>query len=126
MTEVWLYVYINDTVLLRLVAGLEACSLPEALTYRAQLRTLGAERFVEDTVFSGKISARKLCTAFGILPPAFLEGCPDESYYQLLGMGISRELQKRVKLPQYNSLDDAAMLLRKAQKVIVLTGAGVS
>lgn len=105
---------------------MEACTLSEALEYRKQLRNMGAEKFVEETVFSGKISAKKLCTAFGILPPTFLEGCSDEAYYQLLGIGISRELQKRVKLPQYNTLDDAVMLLEKAQKIIVLTGAGVS
>jgi NAD-dependent histone deacetylase SIR2 len=40
-------------------------------------------------------------------------------------MGITRELDKRRKLPQYNSIDDAVALLKKSKNIIVLTGAGV-
>jgi NAD-dependent histone deacetylase SIR2 len=67
-----------------------------------------------------------LLSAFGIRPPDFLEGCPDESYYQLLSLAISRELSKRIKLPQYNTIDDAVELIKKAKNIIVLTGAGIS
>ena len=74
---------------------------------------------------AGIITAKKLCTAFGIRPPFFLEGQPDDAFYPLLGLGICRELQKRVKLPQYNTIDDAVSLLKNSQNIIVLTGAGV-
>ena len=47
------------------------------------------------------------------------------AYYRLLGLGITRELQKRVKLPQYNTIDDAVSLLKSSKNIIVLTGAGV-
>lgn len=47
-------------------------------------------------------------------------------YCKLLELGIARELSKRVKLPQYNTLDDAVALLKKSQNIIVLTGAGIS
>jgi len=40
-------------------------------------------------------------------------------------MGITRELDKRRKLPQYNSIDDAVALLKKSKNIIILTGAGV-
>lgn len=71
------------------------------------------------------ITAKKLCTAFGIRLPAFLDGAPDDSYYPLLSLCMSRELRKREKLRQYNSVDDAVSLLKKSRNIIVLTGAGV-
>lgn len=71
------------------------------------------------------ITAKKLCTAFGIRPPFFLEGAEDEAYHSILNLGICRELSKRVKLPQYNTIDDAVALLQQSRKIIVLTGAGV-
>jgi NAD-dependent histone deacetylase SIR2 len=40
-------------------------------------------------------------------------------------MGISREFSRRVKLPQYNTVEDAVELLKKSKNIIVLTGAGV-
>lgn len=71
------------------------------------------------------ITSKKLCTAFGIRLPEFLDGAPDESYFPLLGICINRELRKREKIPQYNSVDDAVSLLKKSKNIIVLTGAGV-
>lgn len=103
----------------------EACTLEEANAYRKQLRTLGPDQFIKATVDAGRISAKKLCTAFDIRPPAFLEGAPDVAYFPLLGLGLSRELSKRIKLPQYNTVDDAVALLKAAKNIIVLTGAGV-
>lgn len=90
------------------------------------LRAVGPEEFCRRTVESDNISAKKLLTAFGIRPPLFLEGCPDESYYSLLGLSISRELSKRVKLAQYNTIDDAVELIKSSKNIIVLTGAGIS
>ncbi|MCJ1479479.1 NAD-dependent histone deacetylase sir2 [Lambiella insularis] len=104
----------------------DACTLEEALTFRKRLRAVGEDQFVIETIEAKTITAKKLCTAFGIRPPLFLEGSPDEAYYQLLGLGILRELQKRVKLPQYNTLDDAVSLLKRCRNIIVLTGAGIS
>ncbi|KAI9794687.1 MAG: NAD-dependent histone deacetylase sir2 [Piccolia ochrophora] len=104
----------------------DACSPEEAVMYRRQLRALGADRFVAETITNHSITAKKLCTAFGIRNPAFLEGAPDEAYYPLLGLGLSRELSKRQKLSHYNTIDDAVDLLKKSKNIIVLTGAGIS
>ena len=41
-------------------------------------------------------------------------------------MGISRELAKRQKLPQYNTIDDVVSLLQTSKNIIVVTGAGIS
>ena len=104
----------------------DACTVQESLDFRKLLRTEGEDKFLAETVENGFITAKKLCTAFGIRPPAFLEGQADEAYYNLLGLGICRELSKRVKLPQYNTIDDVVTLLQKSNNIIVLTGAGVS
>lgn len=81
---------------------------------------------MEETIVRETVTAKKLCTAFGIVPPAFLEGAPDESFHPLLAIAISREFSRRRKLPDYNTIDDAVRLLRESKNIIVLTGAGVS
>ncbi|MCJ1356595.1 MAG: NAD-dependent histone deacetylase sir2 [Icmadophila ericetorum] len=104
----------------------EICTLQEALAFRNRLREVGDDKFIEETIEAGTITAKKLCTAFGIRPPPFLEDAPDNAYYPLLGLGISRELSKRLKLSQYNTVDDVVALLKKSKNIIVLTGAGIS
>ncbi|KAH0563349.1 hypothetical protein GP486_002084 [Trichoglossum hirsutum] len=104
-----------------------ACTLEEAVAYRQEARTVGdVSKFLVNTVGSGAITAKKLCTAFGVRPPLFLEGAPDRAYYIILGLGVARELSKRTKLLQYNTMDDAVDLLKKSKNIIVITGAGVS
>jgi hypothetical protein len=103
----------------------DSCTLEEALAYRKRLHAIGKAAFVEETIVRETVSAKKLCTAFGIVPPAFLEGAPDEAYHSLLAIAISREFSRRPKLPQYNTIDDAVRLLRESRNIIVLTGAGV-
>ena len=105
---------------------MDVCTPEEALAFRKQLRLVGQEKFLEETYEAGRITARKLCTAFGIRIPQFLDGQPDDAYLPLLGLGICRELQKRVKLPQYNTIDDAVSLIERSKNIIVLTGAGIS
>ncbi|KAL9604543.1 MAG: hypothetical protein Q9219_000508 [cf. Caloplaca sp. 3 TL-2023] len=104
----------------------ELCTVEESLAFRKRLRLVGEDQFITETIEAGTISAKKLCTAFGIRPPPLLEGQPDHKYYPLLGLGITRELTKRVKLPEYNTIDDAVELLKKSNNIIVLTGAGIS
>lgn len=104
----------------------DACTLDEAIAYRQRLHDIGKAAFVEETIIRNTVSAKKLCTAFGILPPSFLDGAPDEAYHTLLAIGISREFSRRPKLPQWNTVDDAVHLIRESQNIIVLTGAGVS
>ncbi|KAJ4393575.1 NAD-dependent histone deacetylase sir2 [Gnomoniopsis smithogilvyi] len=102
------------------------CSPEEVADLRQQLRVLGPEEFCRRTIDAGTITAKKLLTAFGARPPAFLEGYPDEAYRNLLILAITREMGKRAKLYHYNTVDDAAELLKRSQNIIVLTGAGIS
>ncbi|KAL3476340.1 SIR2-domain-containing protein [Aspergillus californicus] len=104
----------------------DACTVEEAIAFRKRLREIGKAAFVQETIARDTVTAKKLCTAFGILPPAFLEGAPDESYHPLLAMAISREFTRRQKLFEYNTIDDAVKLLKESKNIIVLTGAGIS
>ncbi|KAK4198622.1 DHS-like NAD/FAD-binding domain-containing protein [Triangularia verruculosa] len=104
----------------------DACTPEEAVQLRQMLRNLGPEIFVERTVEAGRITAKKLLTAFGCRPPAFLEGEDDEAYYSLLSYALTRELKKRAKLTRYNTVDDAVALLKEKSNIIVITGAGIS
>ncbi|KAI6082092.1 putative histone deacetylase SIR2 [Hypoxylon rubiginosum] len=104
----------------------DAVPQEQAVRYRQQLRAVGPQEFCRQTVDSGAITAKKLLTAFGIRPPEYLEGMPDDSYYGLLTLALTRELAKRAKLIQYNTIDDAVYLLKKSRNIVVLTGAGIS
>lgn len=90
------------------------------------LRSVGEKRFLAETVEAQNVTAKKLCTAFGIRIPSFLDGAPDEAYRPLLSLCIARELSKREKLLKYNTVDDVVSLLKQSKHIIVLTGAGVS
>ncbi|KAL1654569.1 NAD-dependent histone deacetylase sir2 [Didymella pomorum] len=104
----------------------DTCSAEEARLLRQRLHAVGASQFVMENITSEKMTARKLCTAFNVRIPRFLDDAPDESFYQLLGLAINRELNKRPRLDQYRSIDDAARLLRERKNVMVITGAGIS
>ncbi|KAB8748952.1 hypothetical protein FH972_026503 [Carpinus fangiana] len=108
------------------LASADICTVDEAKALRRRLRVIGPSEFVRETITSERYTARKLITAFGIRPPPFYEGRPDEGYYRLLGILITRECATRKKLPQYNTVDDAATLLRERKNIVVITGAGIS
>ena len=76
---------IENKVLLKtwsanLTAGVGACSLQEAIVFRKRLHLVGEDQFIRETIEAGSITAKKLCTAFGIRPPEFLNGAPDASH----------------------------------------------
>ncbi|KAG9595968.1 SIR2-domain-containing protein, partial [Aureobasidium melanogenum] len=95
----------------------------EGKEIRERLRRLGPNKFVEQTISSGTVGVRKLVTAFGVRPDL-----PYSTiwYYQILGRCIQRELRRRQKLDEYNTVDDAVSLLQKSKNIMVITGAGIS
>ncbi|KAI5196601.1 SIR2-domain-containing protein [Aureobasidium subglaciale] len=95
----------------------------EAKELRDRLRRVGPNRFVEQTITSGTVSIRKLVTAFGVRPDL-----PYSTtwYYRILGLCIQRELRRRQKLTEYNTIDDAVSLIQKSNRIMVITGAGIS
>ncbi|KAJ4158678.1 uncharacterized protein LMH87_009194 [Akanthomyces muscarius] len=104
----------------------DTCTPDEANRIRRELREQGPAVFCQRTVDAGRYTAKKLLSAFGIKPPAFLEGEPDESYYSLLSLAITRELSKRAKIARYNSVEDAVDLIDRSSNIILITGAGIS
>lgn len=104
----------------------EECMPDECNFYKRRLHELNITDFVKEYVGSGRVTAKKLLTAFGYRPPAFMEGCEDSAYWRILGKLMLEEMTKRQKLPQYNTMDDAVGLLQKSSKIMVITGAGIS
>ncbi|XP_044716209.1 sir2 family domain-containing protein [Hirsutella rhossiliensis] len=104
----------------------DSCTPEETGRLRRELREYGPAIFCQRTVDAGRYTAKKLLSAFGLRPPPFLEGEPDEAYFSLLSLAISRELSKRAKLSCYNTVDDAVNLLARCSNIIVITGAGIS
>ena len=102
------------------------CTPEEASRLRRELREHGPTVFCQRTIDSGLYTAKKLLSAFGIKAPAFLDGAPDEDYYSLLSLAMTRELSKRAKLTRYNTVDDAVDLIQRSSNIILLTGAGIS
>lgn len=107
-------------------SGHDACTPDEAVHLRHMLRQLGPQDFCRVTVDEGRYTAKKLLTAFGVRPPPFLEGAPDEAYFSMVSAAIERELSRRPKLARYNSVADAVALIHRSTNIVVLTGAGIS
>ena len=107
-------------------SGDDMCTSEESKAYKNLLRTAGIDEFIRQTIESETISAKKLCTAFGMPSLPFMENAPDEAYLPLLGKAIERELHKRQKLEQYNTIEDAVALLQNSKNIVVITGAGIS
>ncbi|KAI9800092.1 MAG: hypothetical protein M1825_004274 [Sarcosagium campestre] len=103
-----------------------SCTPEESIHYRRQLHALGEEAFVQSTLGSGNVSVKKLCSAFGVQIPSIFQRAPAKVCYQLLALGLNRELRNRTKLQEYNTVDDAVQLLDKSKNIMVITGAGIS
>lgn len=116
----------EENTRLTMVADPGCCGPEEAVRLRRELRELGPAVFCERTVDSGRYTAKKLLSAFGIKPPPFLEGEPDEAYFSYLSLAISRELSKRAKISHYNTVSDAVDLINRCNNIILITGAGIS
>ncbi|KAK5164856.1 NAD-dependent histone deacetylase sir2 [Saxophila tyrrhenica] len=104
----------------------EECLDPEIVAkLMLRLRRTGPEAFINEFLVRGMIPAPILGTAFG-LGPHLWEALGEEFYLGLLAKAIARACYKRQKLLQYNTIDDAAKLLRERKNIMVITGAGIS
>lgn len=71
------------------------------------------------------ITPQLLGTAFGI-NPEIQDVYGEKFYMRLLVNVVDRAHKKREKLKQYNTIDDAAALLKEKKQIMVITGAGIS
>lgn len=93
---------------------------------RARLLEVGVEQFFEETLGDNTpMSPAILGTAFG-LKPEYYDQLGEDIFMRILGQAVMRAYHKRQKLSAYNTIDDAAALLKKSRNIMVITGAGIS
>ncbi|KAJ6591597.1 SIR2-domain-containing protein [Mycena vulgaris] len=90
------------------------------------LKEYGMSSWMNEYVLKRNIPIPQLLLAFGInLDPSLHNMSPATLSY-FLRVAMSRELQLRDKLPNYNTVDDAVRLIRDSRRILILTGAGIS
>ncbi|EPT00966.1 hypothetical protein FOMPIDRAFT_149580 [Fomitopsis schrenkii] len=93
------------------------------------MRTLkehGMTAFTKEFVVERRVPIPKLLYAFGICLCPELRAKSQRTLLYFLKVALTRELESREKLPQYNTVDDAVRLIRERKRILVLTGAGIS
>ncbi|PSR82593.1 hypothetical protein PHLCEN_2v6026 [Hermanssonia centrifuga] len=103
-----------------------AWSDEETKLMMSDLKENGMSRFVNKYVVIKAIPIPKLLNAFGICLCTELRNKCRKTLMYFLQVAISRELRSREKLSMYNTIDDAVDLIRKANHILILTGAGIS
>lgn len=103
-----------------------ACTDEEALDIRYHARKIGLESFFAQSVVERRIPLEILCATFGVPLSDPLADPPSDQLLARLKKAIAVDMRKRIKQPGYNSVDDAIALVRNAQNILVLTGAGIS
>ncbi|KAJ3548913.1 hypothetical protein NM688_g5240 [Phlebia brevispora] len=90
------------------------------------LKENGMVHFVREYVVLRGIPISKLLYAFGICLCPELRVKNYKTLMYFLEVAMSRELQSREKLAKYNTVDDAVNLIKNSNRIIILTGAGIS
>ncbi|TFK17553.1 SIR2-domain-containing protein [Coprinopsis marcescibilis] len=98
----------------------------EVRQIRFHLKERGVTSFITEYVDKRDIPITKLLNAFGFDLSAVLLEKSHKTLMYLLNVAMSFQLSKREKLPQYNTISDAVQLIRNAQRILILTGAGIS
>ncbi|KAI5828147.1 SIR2-domain-containing protein [Schizophyllum commune Tattone D] len=90
------------------------------------LKERGMSAWVKEYVVTRAVPIPSLLEAFGIRLCPELSAKKPTTLLFFLRVALSRELRMREKLPQYNTINDAANLIKGAQRIMILTGAGIS
>ncbi|KAJ7612505.1 SIR2-domain-containing protein [Mycena polygramma] len=90
------------------------------------LKEHGMSSFVQEYVVQRNLSIPQLLLAFGINLSPNLHNMSPATLTYFLRVAMSRELQLRDRLPEYNTVEDAVRLIRDSRRIIILTGAGIS
>ncbi|KAL1710842.1 DHS-like NAD/FAD-binding domain-containing protein [Schizophyllum commune] len=116
------------------ISSLYAAPQEQEITFSKQelramlhfLKERGMSAWVREYVVTRAIPIPSLLEAFGIRLCPELRAKKPMTLLFFLRVALSRELRMREKLPQYNTIDDAANLIKGAQRIMILTGAGIS
>ncbi|KIM44834.1 hypothetical protein M413DRAFT_363794 [Hebeloma cylindrosporum] len=90
------------------------------------LKERGSSAFIDEYVRTRNIPIPKLLEAFGIKLCPELHGRRPKTMLYFLRVAMSHQLRNRDKLSQYNTVADAVQLIRQSQRILILTGAGIS
>ncbi|KAF8199114.1 SIR2-domain-containing protein [Pholiota molesta] len=90
------------------------------------LKERGSSAFIDEYVTRRNIPIPKLMEAFGIELCPELQTRRQKTMLYFLRVAMSHQLRNRDKLPQYNTIADAVQLIQKSQRILILTGAGIS
>ncbi|CZT24724.1 related to histone deacetylase SIR2 [Ramularia collo-cygni] len=98
-------------------------STAEIKALRDRLMEMGPVKFLEEVVENEGVDPRRVGIVFNLDPDLDID---EADFLKLLGCTIARTYWKRKKLPEYNTIDDAANLLKSCKNILVITGAGIS
>lgn len=101
-------------------------SAESATSLKLDLKKLGPQRFLEEYLINQRRSIRSLLASFGVLLPPDFDDVEDMGLLQILRIYISREFNRREKLEHVNDFNDVVRLLKECQRILVITGAGIS
>ncbi|KAI9067989.1 SIR2-domain-containing protein [Trametes sanguinea] len=90
------------------------------------LKEQGMPAFVTEYVVRRAIPIPKLLYAFGVCLCPELRAKQPRTLMYLLRVVLSRELESRERLSQYNTIDDVVHLIQASSRILILTGAGIS
>ncbi|GJE91264.1 SIR2-domain-containing protein [Phanerochaete sordida] len=100
---------------------------PEAVKQmKRDLKEHGMAFFLNEYVINRAIPIPKLLYAFGVCLCPELRMKRRKTLLYFLEVAMYQVLQKREKLPMYNTVDDAVELIKKSRNIMILTGAGIS
>ncbi|KAL7280338.1 hypothetical protein ACG7TL_005255 [Trametes sanguinea] len=90
------------------------------------LKEKGMPAFVTEYVVRRAVPIPKLLYAFGVCLCPELRAKQPRTLMYLLRVVLSRELESRERLSQYNTIDDVVNLIQTSNRILILTGAGIS
>ncbi|KAJ1960055.1 NAD-dependent histone deacetylase sir2 [Dipsacomyces acuminosporus] len=92
---------------------------------RSEAHALGLNAFLQEYVFDKGASVRSLLEVFSEHASLSIN-MPDLQLLPLLKHHLIRFYRNRPKLPTVNSIEDVVDLIKRSNRIMVLTGAGVS
>ncbi|KAF8587866.1 SIR2-domain-containing protein [Ramaria rubella] len=104
----------------------ELWSDDDVCTMTEDAQEKGVEWWIKEYVIRRSIHPRKLLLAFGLIFSKEMPEPDHEKSLKILKMTLMRVVRRRERLTRYNTITDVMDLLIKSQRIMVLSGAGIS